>query len=104
MNKREDRIEKLEAKKQQIDAQIDKLKALNSEEKRKLDTRKKILLGSWVLNQIDNGEIAEEEVMAKMDKYLTRNIDRRVFDLPLLEKKNNQDSKESRLLAINSCF
>ncbi len=87
MNKREDRIEKLEAKKQQIDAQIDKLKALNSEEKRKLDTRKKILLGSWVLNQIDNGEIAEEEVMAKMDKYLTRNIDRRVFDLPLLEKK-----------------
>ncbi len=33
MNKREDRIEKLEAKKQQIDAQIDKLKALNYEEK-----------------------------------------------------------------------
>ncbi len=87
MNKREDRIEKLEAKKQQIDAQIDKLKALNSEEKRKRDTRQKILLGSWVLNQIENGEMMEEEVMAKMDKYLTRNIDRRVFDLPPLEKE-----------------
>ncbi len=88
MSKREDRIQKLEAKKQQIDAQIDKLKALNSEERRKKETRQKILLGSWVLNQIEAGEMVKEEVMAKMDKYLTKNIDRKVFDLPPLEKKD----------------
>ncbi len=88
MSKREDRIQKLEAKKQQIDAQIDKLKALNSEEKRKRETRQKILLGSWVLNQIKTGEMVKEEVIAKMDKYLTKNIDRKVFDLPPLEKND----------------
>jgi len=88
MNKREDRLQKLEAKKQQIDAQIDKLKALNSEERRKKETRQKILLGAWILNQIETGEMVKEEVMAKMDKYLTKNIDRKVFDLPPLEKKD----------------
>ena len=85
MNSWEDRIKKLEARKEQLNAEINKHKALNSVEKRKRDTRKKILLGAWVLNKIDSGDWSKQEIWAEMDNYLTNKYDRAIFDLPPLE-------------------
>lgn len=91
MKSHDERIQELEIKKQQLQARIDKHKALNSAQKRKQDTRRKILLGAWVLKRIEIGELSNEEVIAAMDKFLNKNIDRKLFDLQPKDKKN-QDS------------
>ncbi|MGF1489399.1 MAG: mobilization protein [Prochloraceae cyanobacterium] len=84
-----DRIKQLEEKKQQINARIQKLKAQESEKKRKQETRRKILLGSWVLNKIEFGDWSKEDIWNEMDKYLTKEVDRKLFDLPNLDKEEN---------------
>jgi len=82
-----DRIKQLEEKKQQINARIQKLKAQESEKKRKQETRRKILLGSWVLNKIERGDWSKEDIWNEMDEYLTKEVDRKLFDLPPLDKE-----------------
>ncbi len=82
-----DRIKQLEEKKQQINARIQKLKAQESEKKRKQDTRRKILLGAWVLNKIEKGDWSKEDIWDEMDEYLTKEVDRKLFDLPPQEEE-----------------
>ncbi|ACK74162.1 hypothetical protein PCC7424_5603 (plasmid) [Gloeothece citriformis PCC 7424] len=77
MNKR---LEQLLKKKEQLNAQIQKIKARESAEKRKEDTRKKILLGALVMEMMDKGELDEAKIMKRLDGFLTREIDRRLFD------------------------
>ena len=51
--------------------------------KRKKDTRRKILIGSYYLEKaIKNNEM--EKIKTLMADYLTRNSDRNLFDLPEL--------------------
>ena len=80
---------------QQIDAQIEKLKqlkaqkqAIESREKAKLksqnrkdDTRRKILIGSCMLKLIKNDPVAKERLLSHLDRYLTEERDRKLFDL-----------------------
>jgi len=82
-----ERIKQLEEKKQQINARIQKLKAQESEKKRKQDTRQKILLGAWVLNKIEKGDWSKEDIWSEIDEYLTKEVDRKLFDLPPLEEE-----------------
>jgi len=82
-----DRIKQLEEKKQQINARIQKLKAQESEKKRKQETRRKILLGAWVLNKIEKGDWSKDDIWNEMDEYLTKEVDRKLFDLPPLDQE-----------------
>ncbi len=50
-------------------------------EKRKKGNRKKILVGALVLHEVEiSGEM--DELMKRLDKFLVRENDRIVFDLP----------------------
>ena len=51
-------------------------------EARKRDTRRKILLGAMVLDRVARGEMAETVVKADMDRFLERDQERALFDLP----------------------
>ncbi|PID65975.1 MAG: hypothetical protein CR977_00055 [Gammaproteobacteria bacterium] len=74
-------LEELEKKRAKIQEQIRKKKAEITKAERKKDTRKKILLGSLVQEQIKRGEITESDLQEKLDKFLTRKTDRELFNL-----------------------
>ncbi len=49
--------------------------------KNKTDTRRKILIGAYVMDKAKkNGTFSE--IIAELNNYLTRNSDRALFDLP----------------------
>ena len=84
--------------KKKIEAQLEKLKQLKAqkqaiearertkqkEQQRKDDTRRKILLGSYLIKKMQN-EANKEKILAELNEYLTENRDRQLFDLPDIE-------------------
>ena len=50
--------------------------------KRKQDTRKKILLGAYLINQMRRNPNLERSVMEGLDSFLDKPIDRQLFNLP----------------------
>ena len=70
----EKRIEQLKAQKQ---AEESRLKA----QAKKDDTRRKILIGAFFLEQAER-EGKTAELFKKLDPFLTRKADRLLFDLP----------------------
>lgn len=80
-------LEKLKEQRDKLNARIQQKEARLKTSMRKIDTRKKILIGSYFLeNAIKNGTF--EEIKQKMHSFLTRNSDRVLFDLPeLVEEK-----------------
>ena len=82
----DERIAALEAKLKQEKAKKQKLearkKAAESKQKRAEDTRRKILVGSILMANVERGTYPEEKFRAMLDKYLEREDDRKLFDLP----------------------
>jgi large subunit ribosomal protein L7/L12 len=76
------RLEQLLKKREQLNAQIQKVKTKEASIKRKSDTRRKILLGALVMEMMDSGELDKNKIMKRLDGFLTRDIDRSLFDLP----------------------
>ena len=60
-------------------------------EKRKRDTRRKVLIGAAVLAKIEAGEYTSEQLANMMGRYLTRDDDRELFDLPALAGDDSGD-------------
>ncbi|MEM6611608.1 MAG: hypothetical protein AAF652_05020 [Cyanobacteria bacterium P01_C01_bin.72] len=50
--------------------------------KRKQDTRKKILLGAYLISQMHQNPNLEHSVMEGLDSFLDKPIDRQLFNLP----------------------
>lgn len=89
MNKR---LEQLLKKQEELKAQIQKIKAAEATQKRKEDTRKKILLGALVMEMIDSGELDKNVMMKRLDGFLSRSGDRTLFNLPEKEIKGEPTS------------
>lgn len=60
----------------------------NREEKqqRKNDIKRKILIGSYVLDKAKK-ENNFNEIKKQLDSFLTRDSDRKLFDLPIIPKE-----------------
>lgn len=84
MNK--SRLEELNAKRDQLNAQIQALKARELGQKRKDDTRKKVLIGGVVMKMLKNGDMSPAHLDQMLDKYLESNRDRALFLLPAKTK------------------
>lgn len=76
------RLTKLEERRKQIDAQIQRIKSREQQQERKRDTRRKILIGAAVLERVKNGRWLEDRLRVMMDEFLTKEVDRRLFELP----------------------
>jgi hypothetical protein len=77
-------LEKLKTQRDKLNARIQAAEARSKQSERKKDTRRKILVGSYFLDQaIQNNQM--EEIKQKMDIYLKRDSDRVLFDLPKQE-------------------
>lgn len=77
-------LERLEKKQAELKAQIQNLKARTRKEEERQQTRRKILVGAYYLEQAEKSN-EMEDIKKRMADFLTRNSDRTLFDLPLLE-------------------
>ena len=77
-----------------------KIKILNDRKKlleqsfkkdeRKKDTRRKILLGSFVLYYLDKNDELKKIINNEFSNFLTRDVDKKLFDEILNNEQNNQ--------------
>lgn len=77
IQKQTERLNQLKAQKQAILARENKKRV---EQQRKDDTRRKILLGSYLLKKMEN-EQNKEKILADLNEYLTEERDRKLFNL-----------------------
>lgn len=84
-------LDKLLEKEKQLKAKIQAIKLKEKQKERKLDTRRKILIGAMVLEGMRNSESYENNIKSNLDKYLTKDKDRNLFNLAPIEEQNQTD-------------
>lgn len=83
------KLDLLKKKKQQIENKIKLIEAKEKTKKRKEETRRKILVGSYYLDQAKEKSTIDNLYQA-MDGYLSRSADRSLFGLdPINEPKQS---------------
>ena len=82
----ETKLKQLKARQQQI---VARKRTIESRQARKDDTRKKILIGSAILAQIEHGDYEQTKLNTVLDRFLTRPDDRLLFALPLRDLNAN---------------
>lgn len=76
-------LQRLKEQREKLNARIQKHEAMAKTSERKKDTRKKILLGSYYLdNAIKEDKL--NDIKSLMSSYLKRNSDRELFGLELI--------------------
>lgn len=73
-----EKLKQLKAQKQAIEARE---RAKQKEQDRKDDTRRKILLGSYLIKKMESNEANKEKILADLNEYLTEERDRKLFNL-----------------------
>jgi large subunit ribosomal protein L7/L12 len=92
------KIEEVKKKRDQYNAKLQQLETRMNEKRKKEDTRRKILVGAFVLDKLDKGDAisinSDESLSAEMDQFLTRKSDRAMFGL----KTQEADTTETESL------
>ena len=81
-----EQIDKLLDDRKRLDAKLASLRSKEREAARKQDTRRKILAGSYLLDQIEQEAYPEALFLKNLDSYLTNERDRVLFGLPPLDE------------------
>ena len=76
-------LQRLKTQRDKLDARIRQTEALDKARGRKQDLQRKVLVGTYILEQAQR-EGHYTELVAKLDGYLTQDRDRQLFDLPPL--------------------
>lgn len=79
------KLEKLLTKEKQLKAQIQQAQAAERTQERKRETRRKILVGTAILSQVEKGKFSQADLMSLMNEFLTRPIERELFGLMTTE-------------------
>ena len=74
------RLDRLKQQREKLNARIQATEARLKNSERKKDTRRKILIGSYYLDQAKQAD-KMEDLKKIMDDYLKRDYDRELFDL-----------------------
>lgn len=82
--KKKSQLEKLKEQRDAINARIQAAEARGRVSERKQDTRRKILIGAYYLDQAEQNPDQWSQLVKIMADYLTRDSDRRLFELPPL--------------------
>lgn len=73
-----EKLKQLKAQKQAIEARE---RTKQKEQDRKDDTRRKILLGSYLIKKMESNEANKQKILADLNEYLTEDRDRNLFNL-----------------------
>lgn len=87
-----EKLEKLIAKRKELDARIRKEQNRENTKQRKRETRRKILAGAWVLDEAEKRPDFKKFVYQRLDSFLTRKTDREVFGLPVKGESKTEES------------
>ena len=88
------KLEKLNLKREQLNAQIQAIKSKEASQKRKDDTRRKVLIGGVVMKMLKTGEMPQERLTQILDKHLEKDADRALF---VLKESKKAEEKEQEL-------
>lgn len=80
------KLETLKEKKERIEARIKNIEAKEKSKAKKMDTRRKILIGAFYMEQMEKDEVLRKKIIGRLEGFLTRPLDRKLFGLP--ETKN----------------
>ena len=91
------RLEQLEKKKAQLEAQIQQAQAREKQKRRKEDTRRKILIGAIAKDNMDMHPDSPfaQELAALLDQHITRPKDRELLNLKPLPAPEQDKPAES---------
>jgi len=84
---RQAKIEKLESKVETAKKKLALERQKQNKSDQKIQTRKKILIGAFYLEQFEKNPDMERQVMTKLETWLKRDHDREVFGLAPLPKQ-----------------
>lgn len=93
IEKQLEKLNQLKAQKQAIEARE---KKKISEQQRKEETRKKILIGSMMLKKMED-EAEKIKIFAELNKYLTEDRDRKLFNMLPVKDENETNNLTSNL-------
>jgi multidrug resistance efflux pump len=89
------KLKKLEEKREQLEARIKNIEASELTREKKEDTRRKILIGAFYMEQMEKHEDLKTKVLAFLDDFLVRPMDRKLFGLPEKPHSDNQHADQS---------
>ena len=75
------RLDELKVRKERLDKQIQLLQSKEAMKEKKLDTRRKILLGAMVQAWVKHEPDAEKSIRERLNHFLVKDSDRKLFDL-----------------------
>jgi len=75
------RLKKLKQRREQIEARIKNLEARDRSREKKRDTRRKILIGAFFMEQMEKDEPMKKKILAGLNGFLVRANDRELFGL-----------------------
>jgi large subunit ribosomal protein L7/L12 len=78
----ESRLNLLRKKREALDAQIRAAEARARSQERKLDTRRKVLVGAAVLHHAETDPALATQLTNMLDGFLSREDERSLFELP----------------------
>lgn len=93
IEKQLEKLNQLKSQKQAIEARE---KKKISEQQRKEETRKKILIGSMMLKKMED-EAEKIKILAELNKYLTEDRDRKLFNMLPVKDENETNNLTSNL-------
>lgn len=70
-----------------------KRRAEEGKEKRRLENKKKILLGAYMLHRMENDTGYRDKVLHGLTKFLTRPAEREIFGLPTVGTSESSSSE-----------
>jgi len=93
------KLDKLNEKRAQLNAQIQAIKQKENQQKRKEDTKRKILIGGVVIKMLNSGEMPKDRLQQILDTHLVKDSDRALFDLqPRPKTKDKLKDLERELI------
>lgn len=84
-------LEYQKAKKAQLEWDIAQAENRIKAQQSKIETKKKVLIGAFVLNQIENNQINKTDFYSKLNKFLTRQSDKNLFEDELKQVPDAQN-------------
>ena len=94
-SKARERIARLEARRAALTARLNRLTARDAHQARKLDTRRKVLVGAMVLEQAEKDPQLKARLDRDLSVWLVRDIDRLAFGLEPLHTKAESSATHS---------
>ena len=83
-------LERMREQQKQLAARIAAAESRERNEERKLDTRRKILIGGAVLESLRRGEYEQTKLATLLDKALVHDRDRKLFDFLSLSEQGEE--------------